>query len=121
VSEPDIVAELDRWLDDWRGMHAAEAMVQRARDEIVALRKHEVGGTIRANSSTISTARSFALKYLGSICGFKNPEEHTTEWFERAMAVARAEALEKAADRVANYFANCDEAVAYIRALKDKR
>jgi hypothetical protein len=73
--------------------------------------EHEVGGTIRANSSTISTARSFALRYLGSICGFKNPEEHTTEWFERAMAAARAEERERCAKiayRTAKEFARQD-------------
>jgi hypothetical protein len=65
-------------------------VLRRARDEIVALRKGVASG------------------------GW------VWEQIQMTHKAARAEALEEAADRVANYFANCDEVVAYIRALKDK-
>jgi hypothetical protein len=96
----DIVAELDRWIRSGFDGSLIRDLMQRARNEILALREHEAGGTIRANSSTISTARSFALKFLGSISGFKNPDDHTTEWFERAMAAGRAEERERCAQIV---------------------
>jgi hypothetical protein len=43
----DIVAELDRWLRPPQGEPALYKMLQRARDEIVALRKRWLGESLK--------------------------------------------------------------------------
>ena len=58
----DIVAELDRWLDtrEWEHARGTEALLRRARDEIVALRRYklendEALGVIRRAAALVET------------------------------------------------------------------
>jgi len=102
MTEPDIVAELDRWLIDSvrPPFVTVRGMAQRARDEIVALRE---------DNKTLSVT------------------QHARESveIERRLAVARnarAEALEEAAQLCITHDPSREtrNAAAAIRALKDK-
>lgn len=82
VTERDVVAELDRWIALAKDMASRDMceMLQRARDEIVALR--EKGATlvegfaaIRAANAIADKARDEALEEAAQLCQarFKRP------------------------------------------------
>jgi len=74
MTDPDIVAELDAWLADTPriGQAAIERsrMIQRARDEIVALRAEtdREGSLLERQSKTLTAVRAEALEEAARLC-----------------------------------------------------
>jgi len=74
MTDPDIVAELDAWLADTPriGQAAIERsrMIQRARDEIVALRAEtdREGSLLERQSKTLTAVRAEALEEAAQAC-----------------------------------------------------
>ena len=93
MRDPDIVADIDAWLEHNSLANPYRQMVSRARDEIVALRKERDGIARRVHTGGALFTADF-------------------------VAAARAEALEQAA-RVADGYctARTDRVAADIRAL----
>ena len=95
----DIVAELDRWVNtlqqDYPELHRLSGALQRARDEIVALRKL----LYERNATGVEAQNAFA-----------------------AVRIARAEALEEVAQFIKQRggWLTVAALIADIRALKDK-
>lgn len=67
MSEPDVVAELDRFIAEWHGPGSAGHPLQRARDEIVALRE-SFDNLLWLKTKIAATVRAEALEEAASIC-----------------------------------------------------
>ena len=101
----DVVAELDRWLDEWVTAIIDRTLVQRARDAIVAMRQ-QIGPNAPARAA-------LAAENAGTEVIIRESDGAVfirQDVAERVGHKARAEALEEAAKA-------CESRVAYARAL----
>lgn len=96
MSDPDVVKELDHWIEETLVGEVFRSLLYRARDEIVALKRE--------------------CAALAAVCEEREDTRHSL-WRAKQ---ARAEALEEAAQICEAHKGACGGCAFDIRALKDK-
>jgi len=111
MTEPDIVAELDHWIEHWisGGTTVAPQAMQRARDEIEYLRREQQRLT-RNSIQDFDEAKAEILSLRWCI-----------EDMEKEHAALRRDALEEAAQACDAEWRGAPDCAAAIRALKDAK